>query len=167
MRDNETNKMKWEKLVQRISEERTKVKRSAEQIREDLQRIEEAPIEYRRSLEAFVARHLFDFYKGLESIFQRIAREVDRPLPSAEEWHKDLLQQMTESSSIRPSVLSQETGSELQNLRGFRHVFIYIYADELDYEQSLENAERVKTIFPRISAELDIFITWLEQQGSD
>ena len=28
-------------------------------------------------------------------------------------------------------------------------------------------AERVKTIFPRISAELDIFITWLEQQGSD
>ena len=167
LRDNETNKMKWEKLVQRISEERTKVKRSAEQIREDLQRIEEAPIEYRRSLEAFVARHLFDFYKGLESIFQRIAREVDRTLPSAEEWHKDLLQQMTESSSIRPSVLSQETGSELQNLRGFRHVFIYIYADELDYEQSLENAERVKTIFPRISAELDIFITWLEQQGSD
>ena len=167
LRDNETNKMKWEKSVQRISEERTKVKRSAEQIREDLQRIEEAPIEYRRSLEAFVARHLFDFYKGLESIFQRIAREVDRTLPSAEEWHKDLLQQMTESSSIRPSVLSQETGSELQNLRGFRHVFIYIYADELDYEQSLENAERVKTIFPRISAELDIFITWLEQQGSD
>ena len=81
LRDNETNKMKWEKLVQRISEERTKVKRSAEQIREDLQRIEEAPIEYRRSLEAFVARHLFDFYKGLESIFQRIAREVDRTLP--------------------------------------------------------------------------------------
>ena len=64
-----------------------------------MQRIEEAPIEYRRSLEAFVARHLFDFYKGLERIFQRIAREVDRTLPSAEEWHKDLLQQMTESSA--------------------------------------------------------------------
>ena len=44
---------------------------------------------------------------------------------------------------------------------------VYIYADELDYEQTLENAERVKTIFPRISAELDIFITWLEQQVSD
>ena len=167
LRDNETNQMKWKKLVQRISEERTKVKRSAEQIREDLQRIEDAPIEYRRSLEAFVARRLFDFYKGLESIFQRIAREVDGNLPSGEEWHKDLLHQMTESSAIRPSVLSQETGSELQNLRGFRHVFIYIYADELDYEQTLENAERVKTLFPRISAELDIFITWLEQQISD
>ena len=74
---------------------------------------------------------------------------------------------MTESSTIRPAVLSQETGSELQNLRGFRHVFIYIYADELDYKQTLENAERVKTLFPRISAELDIFITWLEQQISD
>lgn len=167
LRDNETNNMKWERLVQRISGERTRIKQSAERIREDLQRIEEAPVEYRRSLEAFVARHLFDFYKGLESIFQRIAREVDRNLPSGEEWHKDLLQQMTESSAIRPAVLSQETGSELQNLRGFRHVFIYIYADELDYEQTLENAERVKTLFPRISAELDIFITWLEQQISD
>lgn len=73
LRDNETNKMKWEKLVQRIAAERTRIKRSADQIGEDLQRIEEAPIEYRRSLEAFVARHLFDFYKGLESIFQRIA----------------------------------------------------------------------------------------------
>ena len=167
LRDNETNQMKWEKLVQRISGERTRIKRSARQIGEDLQRIEEAPLEYRKSLEAFVARHLFDFYKGLESIFQRIAQEVDRNLPSGEEWHKDLLQQMTESNAVRPAVLSQETGSELQNLRGFRHVFIYIYADELDYEQTLENAERAKTIFPRLSAELDIFITWLEQQVSD
>ena len=61
------------------------------------------------------------------------------------------------------SVLPQETGTELQNLRGFRHVFIYIYADALDYEQVLENAERVSTVFPKIAAELDIFITWLEQ----
>lgn len=163
LRGNETNKMKWEKLVQRISEERTKIKRSAEQIGEDLQKIEEAPLEYRRSLEAFVARHLFDFYKGLESIFQRIAQDVDRTLPSGAEWHKDLIQQMAESNTIRPSVLSQETSTALQNLRGFRHVFIYIYADELDYEQVLENAKRVKTVFLKISAELDLFIAWLEQ----
>ena len=164
LRGNETNKMKWGKLVQRISEERTKIERSAEQIREDLQRIKEAPLEYRRSLEAFVARHHFDFYKGLESIFQRIAQEVDRTLPSGEEWHKDLIQQMSESSATRPSVLSQETSTQLQNLRGFRHVFIYLYADELDYEQVLENAERVRIVFPKISVELDIFIAWLEQQ---
>ncbi len=123
----------------------------------------EAPLEYRRNLEAFVARHFFDFYKGLESIFQRIAQDVDRPLPSGAEWHKDLIQPMAESNTIRLSVLSQETSTALQNLRGFRHVFIYIYADELDYEQVLENAERVKTVFLKISAELDIFIAWLEQ----
>ncbi len=70
---------------------------------------------------------------------------------------------MAESNTIRPSVFSQETSTALQNLRGFRHVFIYIYADELDYEQVLENAERVKTVFLKISTELDIFIAWLEQ----
>ncbi len=164
LRGNETHKMKWKKLIQRISEERTNVKRCVDQIREDLYRIEEAPVEYRKSLEAFVARHLFDFYKGLEGIFQRIGREVDRVVPKGEEWHKELLQQMTASRPTRPSVLSQETAVELQNLLGFRHVFIYIYADELDYEQVLQNAERVKTVFPKVSAELDIFITWLEQQ---
>ena len=86
---------------------------------------------------------------------------------NGEEWHKNLLKQMTESNAIRPAVLSQETGSELQSFLGFRHVFIYIYADELDYEQTLGNADRVKTIFPRLSTELDIFITWLEQQVPD
>ena len=164
LRDNETNKMKWEKLVQRISEERTKVKRSAEQIREDLQRIEEAPIEYRRSLEAFVARHLFDFYKGLESIFQRIAREVDRTLPSGEEWHKEL-QQMTESSSIRPSGFLKKPVQSYKTFADFA-MFLFIFT-LMNWIMTLENAERVETIFPRISAELDIFITWLEQQVSD
>ena len=71
---------------------------------------------------------------------------------------------MAESNAIRPPALSQEISTELQNLRGFRHVFISIYAGELDYEQTLKNADRVKTVCPRVFAELDIFITWLEQQ---
>ena len=70
------------------------------------------------------------------------------------------------AEELSPEELNQyrlRLNDHFQNLRGFRHVFIYIYADELDYEQVLENAERVKTVFLKISAELDIFIAWLEQ----
>ena len=155
------------RLIQRISEEHIKITQEVEKLRDDLQKLETAPIEYKESLEILIARRLYDFYKGLENIFKRIAREVDGNLPHGAEWHKTLLQQMAKPGASRPPVLSQETCSGLQKLLAFRHVFIYIYGDELDYERMLENAERVNEIFPNVSEELDVFITWLKKQESD
>ena len=152
-----------DRLIQRISEEHIKIAQSVENIRSDLQKLEKAPVEYKKSLEMLIARHLYDFYKGLENIFRRIARYIDGNLPQGEKWHKALLKQMAEPGATRAPVLSEETCAELQELLGFRHVFTYIYADELDYEKTLENAERVNAVFPNVSEELDEFIVWLKK----
>lgn len=156
-----------DRLIQRISEEHIKIAQSVENIRADLQKLEKAPAEYKESLEMLIARHLYDFYKGLENIFRRIARYIDENLPQREEWHKALLKQMAEPRTTRAPVLSEETCAELQKLLGFRHVFIYIYADELDYEKVLENAKRVNAVFPNVSEELDVFIAWLKKEEND
>ena len=154
-------------LVQRISEEHAKIAGKVERIREDLPKIEAAPPEYRESLEAFVARHLYDFYKGLENIFTKIAGEVDGNLPRDPAWHQALLRQMSEQRGKRPPVLSEKTSEVLRELLGFRHVFVYIYAEELDYERTMENALLASEVFDCLSEELQRFIAWLEKQDTE
>lgn len=150
-------------LIQRISDGYEKVKGTVQLINHALHNIKDAPDRYRRSIEIEIARYLYDFYKQLENIFERIAREFDQEFPTGEEWHKILLQHMCESTSTRNAVLSQETCSELQTLLGFRHVFLYIYGDELDYNEMLINANRVNEVFPNISNELEAFIDYLKK----
>ncbi|MDE0483437.1 MAG: nucleotidyltransferase domain-containing protein [Candidatus Poribacteria bacterium] len=162
-----TNTLDQEELIQRISEGYAKVKGAVQRIDQALQNIQDAPVRYRRSIEIEIARYLYDFYKQLENIFERIAREIDQAVPAGEEWYKALLQQMAESRTERAPVLSRKTFSELQKLLGFRHVFIYIYGDELDYTKTLENATRVNEMFPNLSEELEIFIAYLKKQEND
>ena len=163
----EVDAVNREELIQRISDGYTRVEGAVQLIKEALQNIEDAPERYRRSIEIEIARYLYDFYRQLENIFEHIAREIDKALPEGEEWHKTLLQQMAEPRTTRAPVLSRETCAELQDLLGFRHVFIYIYGAELDYEQMLKNAERVNQVFPNISKELDAFIAYLEEENND
>ena len=163
----ETNVVNQEALIQRISDGYTNVADAVRLIGEALQNIEDAPARYRRSIELEIARYLYDFYKQLENIFEHIAREIDKALPAGEEWHTDLLQQMAEPRTTRVPVLSEKTFTELQDLLGFRHVFVYIYGATLDYEQMLKNAERVNKVFPSVSKELNAFITWLKKQEND
>ena len=163
----ETDGVNQEELIERISDDYAKVEGAVQRIGEALQNIEDAPGRYRRSIELEIARYLYDFYKQLENIFERIAREVDQMAPVGEEWHKVLLQQMAEPTPTRAPVLSEATYIGLQELRGFRHVFIYIYGDELNYEQTLENAKRVSEIFPNVSEELNTFIAYLKKEKND
>lgn len=161
---NSLNQEKLIQLIQRICDGYAHLKDIVQLIDDALQKIEDAPPQFRCSVEFEIARYLYDFYKQLESIFELIARKVDQTLPEGEKWHKTLLQQMRNPGTARAPVLSQKTHLELQRLLGFRHVFVSIYGSKLDYEQMLLNAKRVNNLFPKISEELDIFVTWLMQQ---
>ena len=55
-----------------------------------------APNSERDLLLDSAALNLHDFYSALERIFELIASGVDRSLPEGHEWHRALLQQMTE-----------------------------------------------------------------------
>ncbi len=162
-----TNTLAKTELIQRISDGFTNVKEAVQLIDHALQNLKDAPDRYRRSIEVEISRYLYDFYKQLENIFEQIAHDVDKVVPKGEQWHKELLQQMSESNTIRAPVLSQETYLELKKLLGFRHVFLYIYGKELDYEKMLINATLVNELFPNLSKELDVFIAFLRKQEND
>jgi hypothetical protein len=79
---------------------------------------------------------LHDFYTGIEKIFESIAKEVDNRLPIGEEWHSELLHQMTlDIPGLRPRVITANTEKKLREYLGFRNLFRKRYGFELDWRK--------------------------------
>ena len=162
-----TSEVDKQNLIDRIVDERAKIEKTVEGIRTRLQKMESASGEDLEDLKDLVAMRLPVFYMGVENIFKRIAQEIDRHEPQGENWHKDLLQQMSTSRPSRPAVISTKTTAALALTLKFRHRLRNIYVFELDIEKTVENAQQVCAIFDSLSAELDVFTVWLNRQESD
>ncbi|MXV85045.1 hypothetical protein F4X88_05410 [Candidatus Poribacteria bacterium] len=164
----ETYEVDRSELIQRISDERSKIEGTLKKIEERLEKIKKAPVEYREEIETTIAKNLVDCYRGMENIFRRIALDVDLRIPDGSRWHKELLTQMTEpQAERRPPVISQETFEILEELLEFRHVFNNIYGEELVYERTEKNARQIDKLFGNLSRELDTFIAYLEKNEND
>ena len=58
---------------------------------------------------------LHDFYTGIEKIFESIAKDVEKRLPVGEEWHSELLRQMTlDIPGLRPPVMTASLEKKLR-----------------------------------------------------
>jgi len=85
-----------------------------------------------------IASVLHSFYNGLENIFLSIAKGLDQQVPSGAQWHRDLLEQMTQQTTDRPSVISSKVVQKLADYLGFRHFYRHSYSFFLDWEE-MEN----------------------------
>ena len=95
---------------------------------------------------------LHDFYTDIEKIFESIAKEVDRRLPLGEEWHSELLHQMTlDIAGLRPQVMTASTEKKLREYLGFRHLFRKRYGFELDWQK----LKKLLLGMPRIRSNLE------------
>ncbi|MEM8546467.1 MAG: hypothetical protein AAGF66_21035, partial [Cyanobacteria bacterium P01_H01_bin.119] len=78
-------------------------------------------------------------------------------------WHSALLQRMTQAvPSIRPAVISLETYTSLNALRGFRHFFRHAYEVPINYEQLVVNLNLSRTAFKQLEVDLSAFLKQLE-----
>jgi hypothetical protein len=110
------------------------------------------------------ALNLHDFYAGLERIFHQIATTVDGNLPTGQEWHRDLLQQMqADVPDLRLPVLSAEVAQALDEFLRFRHVVRNIYAFQFDPEQVARLVQLMPPVFHQAQTELLAFAEFLEQ----
>lgn len=121
--------------------------------------------------EAFVtptlAGYTVDFYTGVERLWERIAVTLDGGLPKGENWHEQLLYQMTIiGGENRPPVFSESFLLELDNYRRFRHLVRHKYQGKLTLDKVLPLAENVPLMMEKIQAILETFNEWLESQAS-
>jgi hypothetical protein len=105
---------------------------------------------------------LHDFYTGIEKIFENIAKEVDRRVPMGEEWHSELLHQMTLNiPGLRPPVISPNTEKRLREYLGFRHLFRKRYGFELDWEKMKRLLIKISKILFDLEKEIKVFFNSL------
>lgn len=101
---------------------------------------------------------LHDYYTAIEKIFRVIARGVDRSVPSDEQLHKELLDQMALAiPGVRPPVLTGETALRLDELRAFRHVFRNVYGFNLDARKITKLLEGLPGLAADLKKDLHIF----------
>jgi len=105
---------------------------------------------------------LHDFYTGIEKIFENIAKEVDRRIPLGEEWHSDLLHQMTlDVKGLRPPAISPNTEKILREYLGFRHLFRKRYGFELDWQKMKRLLLKIPQVLSGLEKEIGIFFKTL------
>ena len=111
-----------------------------------------------------VALNLHGFYSGLEKIFEKIASGVDGCVPSAANWHQELLNQMSmEIPKVRPAVISQEMRDMLEDFRGFRHVVRNVYTYHLNPEKIELLITKIEPVLEKLTAELNAFTIFLQE----
>lgn len=108
---------------------------------------------------AAAALYLQNLYTALEAVLGRIGTELDGSVPAGDDWHRELLGQMTlEISDIRPKVLDPQLHADLDLLRRFRHVVRHAYADDYDWNEMkpvLTAADRSMQAFPNAIARVE------------
>lgn len=102
---------------------------------------------------------LHDFYCGIEKIFKKIAVIVDHKLSSDENWHSDLLSQMTKPFRNRKiPVITNKLKEKLKEYLRFRHLFRNIYGFELNIKRFKSLCVKMKDILKKLKIELKEFI---------
>jgi len=105
-----------------------------------------------------IGSYLHDYYCGLERIFVHVAKSFGQSLPTGNQWHKELLDEMTLSiPGVRTALLSKKALVKIDELRGFRHVFRNAYGFSIDpvREQILLNS--LPEISKSVKNEISVF----------
>lgn len=105
---------------------------------------------------------LHDFYTGIERIFIRIAEELNGGVPRSEQWHRQLLIDMTlELPGVRPAVISKELVDALTPFLRFRHLFRNLYGFILDPVRLSEIEGGFRPTFDEFVNQIVIFLNWM------
>lgn len=113
---------------------------------------------------AALAIALHGYFGACESIFGRIARELDGELPAGADWHKELLRVVSVNvPRVRPAAISVASAAWLGRLLGFRHFLRHAYAVALDGAELLGHAERVLAGHAHLCTELRAFLNLLSE----
>ena len=94
-------------------------------------------------------------YTKVEEIFYLIAKDIDKsPIDKNQDWHSELLFQMTIDLPNRNKIIQENTNKILNELRGFRHAVRNNYGSNLRLEEVLKNANLTFKMLPLVSQEI-------------
>ncbi|MGI0480762.1 hypothetical protein ACN4EE_08220 [Geminocystis sp. CENA526] len=110
-----------------------------------------------------VAYQIHNLYNAVEDLLKIVATYFENNITDNSQWHSALLRRMTqEVSGIRPALLSSESYSILNSLRGFRHFFRHAYGSMIEFEQLKLNLDKALVLLSYLEQDLTIFMEKIE-----
>lgn len=107
---------------------------------------------------------LHDFYVSVENIFKIICKELDESMPEGSDWHVQLLKQVSmEIPGVRPKVISKKAMLDLDEYRGFRHVFRNVYGFNLNSKRLKDLLANLPQVIKTLEEELEAFVKLLQR----
>ena len=104
------------------------------------------------------AYYLHGAYCALENTFEQISRTFENHVKDVSRWHQELLRKMfLDLTPLRPAVLPADLQGDLNDLRGFRHVFRHGYGIDLDVERLQSLVRRWRHMSPHVQRALSLF----------
>ena len=109
---------------------------------------------------------LHDFYTGIERILVRVASELNGGVPQAQQWHRELIQNMAlDVAEVRPPVIDTDLATVLGEYLRFRHVFRNVYGFVLESERMRPLEERMSETLSVFREQMTAFLSWLLESG--
>ena len=109
---------------------------------------------------------LHDFYNGVERVFVRIARELNGGVPRGDQWHRDLVDDMTlDIPEVRPAVIDRSLARTLGEYLRFRHVFRNVYGGVLEAERMASLEKRLPGTLAAFRDRVETFVAWMVEPG--
>lgn len=150
-------------LPQRVTAELEDMRRDLEDIRPLIQKLklrEPDGIEVRAA-----ASTIHSFYNGVERVFSAIAAEVDGEMPQGHRWHRDLLEQMSQSTERREAVIEEALRRLLLDYAAFRHFYRHSYGHTLKWHLIKPLFDRLAETHRRVQTATEMLLSSL--QGDD
>ena len=152
-------------LKVRIEEEMVAMEETTHTLKTLLEQAENIP---RIALIPAIATYIVDFFTGCERIGERVAVSLDGGLPKGDDWHQQLLWQMTNQEvQHRPVLWPNELGQILDDYRKFRHVARHVYNTKLDPARVMVLAEAIPSVEVQVQSALQSFNQWLVQKAEE
>lgn len=108
---------------------------------------------------------LENYYTCLETLFLRVSQSFENNLEESR-WHAALLDRMTlRVPGLREPVIAESTRRDLAELLRFRHFKRYYFEFEYDWERLDFLVGKLKSVHPRVEADIGNFIALLERAG--
>jgi hypothetical protein len=143
-----------------IASDRRAMTRRCADLEEAKRRLDRAPADPAAlALEAWA---IHGWYTALESLLERVARQLDSEVPTGDRWHRELLAQASvEVPGVRPAVVPAELRADLGELLAARHFLRHAYGLELDPAKLAAQAARLRAVSAPLERSLDVFDDFL------
>lgn len=109
-----------------------------------------------------VAGILHDFYTGVEKIFVKVEEEINGGLPAGDDWHKRLLSDMSlEIPEVRPPMITESLGLQLEEYLRFRHLARHTYGFRLVHRRMAHLLDGFEDVYAEFRSACRQFIEFI------